>query len=528
VTSIIKNKVGKYTYLYESESYRDENGKPQTRKVSIGKIDPKTGNPVYKPEYLTRVAGTDKQPDLSIEKLYSENDIRESEIREYGVFYLMETISTEIGLTDALQSTLPEVWEQVLMLAFYMISSGEPAMYCEDWILKAESLSCGNMSSQNISRLLSTISNAERMAFFEKWGEIRNEQEYLALDITSISSYSEFISDIEWGYNRDKEHLAQINVCMLLGEQSRLPVFQTTYSGSLKDVSTLKTTLQLASGLKLRNLSLVMDKGFCSKNNIDAMLEDTEGVRFLIAMPFTMAFAKNQADSERKDIDTVDNTLVVGEDIIRGITKERSWGSRHSLFTHVFYNAELAYQTRNRLYGHVAKLKAEFLEDPANPKHAMDVDKYLIVRKSEKSASGYTVNIRYESIESQLRLPGWLVIVSNHIDKASEAIQIYRSKDVVEKGFLRMKNCLDLGRLRVHSDIHMQNKLFIGFVALIIMAHIHKKMTDNHMYETMTLKKMLKTLERFRVQYIGGQKIVYPLTSEQKYIFDAFGIPHPL
>jgi transposase len=528
VPSIVRNKVGKYTYLYESESYRDENGKPQTRKVSIGKIDAKTGNPIYKPEYLAKVAGTSQQPDLSHEKLYSENDIKESEIREYGAFYLMETVATEIGLINALQSTLPETWEKVLMLAFYMIDSGEPAMYCEDWIRKIESLPCGNMSSQSISKLLSVISNTDRIAFFEKWGKIRNEQEYLALDITSISSYSEFIGDIEWGYNRDKERLAQINVCMLLGEQSRLPVFQTTYSGSLKDVSTLKATLQLASGIQLQNLSLVMDKGFCSKNNIDTMLEDQEGIRFLIAMPFTMAFAKNQTDSERKDIDSVDNTIVIGTDIIRGITKKRSWGSKHSLFTHIFYNAELAYQTRNRLYGHVAKLKADVLKNPSNPKHIGDVDKYLIVRKSEKSDSGYTINTRDDVIENQLRLSGWLVIVSNHIDNAAKAIQIYRSKDVVEKGFLRMTNCLDLGRLRVHSDCNMQNKLFIGFVALIIMAHIHKVMMDHDMYESMTLKKLLKTLERFRVQYINGKKIVYPLTSEQKAIFDAFGMSHPM
>jgi transposase len=315
---------------------------------------------------------------------------------------------------------------------------------------------------------------------------------------------------------------------MLLGEQSRLPVFQTTYSGSLKDVSTLKATLQLASGIKLRNLSLVMDKGFCSKNNIDTMLEEQEGIRFLIAMPFTMTFTKSQADSERKDIDSVDNTIVVGEDIIRGITKKRSWSRKHSLFTHIFYNAELAYQTRNRLYGYVAKLKAEVLNDPSNSKRAEDIDKYLIVRKSEKSDSGCTVNIRNEVIENQLRFSGWLVIVSNHIDNASDAIQIYRSKDVVEKGFLRMKNCLELGRLRVHSDSHMQNKLFIGFIGLIVMARIHKVMMDNHMYENMTLKKLLKTLERFRVQYIKGQKVVYPITSEQKDIFDAFGISYPV
>jgi hypothetical protein len=74
----------------------------------------------------------------------------------------------------------------------------------------------------------------------------------------------------------------------------------------------------------------------------------------------------------------------------------------------------------------------------------------------------------------------------------------------------------------------MQNKLFIGFVVLIIMAHIHKVMTDHDLYASMTLKKLLKTLEHFRVQYINGQKIVYPLTSEQKAIFDAFDISHPM
>jgi transposase len=528
VSSIVKNKIGKHTYLYESESYRDENGKPQTRKISIGKIDPGTGKPVYKPEYLARVKGTDKQPDLSNEKLYSENDIKESEVREYGVFHLLEAISAEIGLVDALKTALPKTWEQVLMLAFYMVSSGEPAMYCEDWILKTESLPCGSMSSQSISRLLSAISNVERMSFFENWGKIRNEQEYLALDITSISSYSEFIGDVEWGYNRDGERLAQINVCMLLGEGSRLPVFQTIYSGSLKDVSTLKTTLELASGIKLRNLSLVMDKGFCSKRNIDAMLDDKEGIRFLIAMPFTMAFAKNQTDSERKDIDCVDNTIVVGNDVVRGVAKKRSWDSKHSLFAHVFFNPELAHQTRNRLYGHVANLKSEALKDPASPKHAGDFDKYLIVRKSDKNGSGYTVNIRHDTIESQLRLSGWLVIVSNHVSTAANAIHTYRSKDVVEKGFLRMKNCLDLGRLRVHSDNNMQNKLFVGFVALIVMAHIHKVMMDNNMYEYMTLKKLLKILERLRVQYINGKKISFPLTSEQKEIFSAFGVPSAL
>ena len=249
----------------------------------------------------------------------------------------------------------------------------------------------------------------------------------MALDITSISSYSELIGDVEWGCNRDKEKLPQVNVCTLFGEKSQLPVFQTTCSGSLKDVSTLKSTLQLASGLKLNNMSIVMDKGFCSKDNVDDMLDDEDGLRFLLATSLTLAFTKAQIKSEKKDIDSVDNTIVVGDDIIRGVTKSRSWYGTYTLHTHVFYNAELAYQTKNRLYGYVAKLKQEAEKNPNNAKLHSEFEKFLIVRKSSANHMGHTVNIRYDVVEEQLQHTGWLVIISNHIiNNATKAINIQR------------------------------------------------------------------------------------------------------
>jgi len=70
--------------------------------------------------------------------------------------------------SQVLKSALPRLWEKVTTLAFYMVSTGEPAMYCEDWLAKSESLPCGNMSSQKISELLSAIGVDERMLFYEK------------------------------------------------------------------------------------------------------------------------------------------------------------------------------------------------------------------------------------------------------------------------------------------------------------------------------------------------------------------------
>ena len=61
---------------------------------------------------------------------------------------------------------------------------------------------------------------------------------------------------------------------MLMGETSRLPVYQTLYSGSLKDVSTLTTTLSKWKAVSAgRPTLLVMDKEFYSTANVNAMLD---------------------------------------------------------------------------------------------------------------------------------------------------------------------------------------------------------------------------------------------------------------
>ena len=318
--------------------------------------------------------------------------------------------------------------------------------------------------------------------------------------------------------------MPQINICLLLGEKSRLPVLQTVYSGSLRDVSTLKNTLQMASNLNLDNMSVVMDKGFASTKNINNMLSKTSSIRFLIALPFTMAFAKKQAASEDKDIDCVDKTIVVGNDTLRGITKRCSWNPQHDVFAHTYLNPDAALQAKNKLYAKVQELIVQVKRYPEKHMLDPDVQKYLIVRKSDKSGSGYTVTMRHEVISAELATSGWLILISNHVDNAHTAINIYRDKDVVEKGFLRLKNCLDLARLRVHSDNAMQNKVFIGFIALIIMAHIHKVMADNCLYRFWTMKKLIKILERIKVHYIKNDRIVSPLSKEQKCIFDAFSI----
>ncbi len=95
---------------------------------------------------------------------------------------------------------------------------------------------------------------------------------------------------------------------MLMGETSRLPIYQTIYQGFLRDVTTLKTTFEKFDAITGgREILAVMDKGFYSKKNVDDLV--AEGRKFVIAVPFSSGFAKNQVDSVRDSVDCFSNNI---------------------------------------------------------------------------------------------------------------------------------------------------------------------------------------------------------------------------
>jgi len=61
MTSITKQTVGKYTYLYESKSYWNQKKKrPENKKTIIAKLDPLTNQPHYTQQYLNQLTQTDQ------------------------------------------------------------------------------------------------------------------------------------------------------------------------------------------------------------------------------------------------------------------------------------------------------------------------------------------------------------------------------------------------------------------------------------------------------------------------------------
>ena len=548
MSSITKQRVGKYTYLYVSESYWDsERKRPDNNKTCIGKIDLLTGEPVYTQEYLNKLAAGGvsiermRLWDKMLETRGSSGASRANEynavqaaldsVKDFGVVYFLRELCEEIGLLCVLRDAIPDAWQEVFALACYLVAWDKPVMYCDDWVESNAGLDVGSMSSQRISELLAGFGYSERNSFYQEWHRLIREREYIALDITSVSSYSEQIESCERGYNRDGEDLPQVNICMLFGEDSKLPVYQAVYSGSLGDVSTLKTTIaEFAALTGNAEIMIVMDKGFFSVKNINMLLEN--GVcelpcRFLIAVPFTNKFAKDCVESERMGIDKIENVVLTSDAPVRGVFKPYNWDNGKELHTHVFFNPEKGLKERNELFGYVVSLARQATVDPHNEKLSAEYAKYLIVAKTGKDSKEVTVSIRNDVITKELETTGWFVLLSNCIADPQAAHDTYRMKDVVEKSFMKYKNNLGLDRLRVHSDDRMQNKIFVAFIALIMASAIHETMKRKNLYKRMTFQRLILTLAKLKSSTVNGKIILRPMTKEQTDIFKVFGVRLP-
>jgi hypothetical protein len=519
---IVEQKVGSHAYLYESVSYRDEQGRPRSRRKIIGKID-KNGSPVYKDDYMKKLASEGKP--LPPPSSYTVEHIQSSTISELGAFHFFTHIGIKTGLSGILQDVFPDIHREIFDLACFLVASGDPMMYCDDWLSKTDAFPA-SLSSPRISELLRKIECRRRNDFFQSWGEYRREREYLALDITSVSSYSKLIHDAEFGYNRDRERLAQVNLCLLLGESSRLPVFQMEYSGSLKDVSTLKSTLETCCRLGKNKLRLVMDKGFYSEKNLLDLIKGPEKHGFIMAVPFTARLAREAVEERREVLGNPGHAIAWDKHRLQGICGEREIGG-HTMFVHVYYNMVKEAESKSNICGYAASLAELAENNPLDKKYREEFDRYLTITRSEKTGR-YRITLKKQNIKAEYSHDGWMVLISNHCKSSKEALEIYRAKDVVEKGFFRLKNDLDLRRLRVHRDETMDGKIFIGFISLILLSYIHKGMTEKDMYKDVTMKEMIRHLEKLKVQTIMGKRIVYPLTKMQKRIFDNFDIPYPV
>jgi transposase len=435
--------------------------------------------------------------------------------------------STRIGLEKVLRKAFPKDWDKVLSLSWFLACEGNALAHADAWCRNHEVPAKQRLSSQRISELLSSIDEDSQQTFFKLWGKVVSENDYLCYDITSVSSYSELNEYVCHGYNRDGEKLPQINLAMLLGQTSQLPVAYRVLPGSIPDVRTLKCLLAGFDKLEYPKLRLVMDKGFYSNVNVNDLL--TQRYNFILGVPSHLKWVREKIDLFRDKMYGPQGYKKVDDEIIYTHTHMDYWEPAHRrYYLHLYFNAHAAAEQYDDFTETLLHYKEELESGERIPEHESYYEQFFHVKATPKR--GIKVSYNHEVIEAyRNRYAGFFALISTKEKEAVKALQLYRDKDVIEKSFDDLKNSLDMKRLRVHSSSRMKGRLFLQFIALIYSSQIRKGIRESELNGKYSPKELMHEMESLtQIRYSGKYKsIITEETKNQRQILESFGSELP-
>jgi len=500
-----------YTYVYEvvEEHWDKEKMQMRSKQKCIGKLDPVTGE-------LIPSKRLGKHGDAAL------NPAVTAMTTVTGPKILLEKIDQEIGLSKVLKKACPEHWELIMALSWYLVCTGKALAYAESWCQNHETPFEGDLASQRISEFLSNISEDERQTFFKLWGKQIAEHDYLCYDITSVSSYAEQNEFVRYGYNRDHEKLAQINLGMVYGQKSLLPVSYRQLPGSITDVVTVRHLLDQLDKLEYPKLHLVMDRGFYSQKNINALAEG--GHNFTIGVPTNLKWVREEIDLVRDKIDGPECLNFVGKQALYVYSRLKSWGDTcRRCYLHFFYDEQKFADDKIAFNTALLTYKEELEQGRRIPEHEEAYSNLFICHTTPKR--GLKVTFNNTAIEeARKRYVGYQVLLSTKFKDPMEALKVYREKDAVEKCFDDLKNELDMNRLRVHNAGRMQSRMFIQFIALILLSQVRKVIREKMPKSGYTAKGLMMEMESLTTIHYSGKynNKIAEITKAQREILVAF------
>jgi transposase len=373
------------------------------------------------------------------------------------------------------------------------------------------------------------------MAFFEKQGRRRIEKEYWAFDITTISSYSTTLKQVKSGKNKEHDWLPQINLALLFGEKSGLPFYYRKLPGNISDVKTVKQLIHEFDVMGYKKVNVIFDRGFYSKSNIDALYKNHQ--KFIIGVKLSLNYVKAVLDEERENLKRWSNLQMQWG--AYGICRMIEWEyeqerpykkdvirEKRRAYLLLYYNPEKAARDQVEKNEYLASLYEDLVKGSLKDYRSKGYAKYFDVTETPKR--GRKIVAKESVIDEEAKNFGYFALLSNEVKDPYEALALYRSKDLVEKAFGNLKERLNFRRMQISSELSLNGKLFVVFVALIYLSFVKKAMQEAKLFNLWTMQGLLDeldTIELFEAPEHG--RVLGEVTDKQENLFKSLGVMQP-
>ena len=329
---------------------------------------------------------------------------------EYGNIALLHGIA-EKTMIPVLKEIYPTMWERII--SYVMLRNIQPLPMKSVHYLYEKTYLCRvmdeSMSPDSLSRMLSSLPEDQSIRVMRKLTE---KGEYVLMDSTAIFSRSENISFLEPGYNSRNIHIPQINVMMLFSSTRTLPTFVRVLPGSIRDVSAMSKTIDMAG---IEKCVIVADKGFFSSDNVDKLKKKH--------LSYIIPLRRN-------------SSLIPEQDHFMGVF--------------MYDGKPVKYWKRNE--------DVYIFEDPVL-KSEEEKDYLIRIQENRKSKKQYD--------ENEINF-GKLYLLSDLNEEPERIYGLYKQREYVEYSFNVYKNDLEADRSYLRDDHMLFTYMFLNLLSLYL------------------------------------------------------------
>lgn len=456
-----------------------------------------------------------------------------------GDAWLARHLAASSGLDEELVRVFgPADGGALAGLASHQFVTGHALYRAEAWLSQRELPEAwrGPLVSESavhgfITRIGADV--ARREEFLERWVQRHKGGSAVVFDTTSVSSYSSSLDLAEWGYNRDDESLPQINFS-LAATPDGMPLFYRVLPGSIPDVRTISTTLQIAHDYGIERLGLSMDRGFYSAANLRELLK--LDCSLVIGAPWSVAQAKVLFKRHRTRLESPRHVFLYGGTPLRHVAD--AWPLDDStLSAHLFFDpsrhASSVLRFEKHVFGLVEKASRETFRTWREAKawiaeNAGNCAACLRVEAPE----GATPRIlaKPNRVASATSRAGYTLILTRGRQQDEEIpealLHDYRARDLAEKLFDAFKTEHGQYRLRTTSDAGVQGRFLLGFATLVMRAELEKRMHAANLHKSMTDANVLDELGKLKSLVTRkGTRILLEVSKKQRTLLASLKVP---
>lgn len=343
------------------------------------------------------------------------------------------------------------------------------------------------LTSQSTSKIFASLTAEKTNQFFINWVRTAIGEGSVCYDVTSVSSYSQEMSSVERGYNRDGEDLAQYNLGMFCDEYSKTPLYYNRYNGSLTDKTNLSYVLANAKDVGIKRVKMILDGGFCDNDYFISFHESCDA--FSVGMPMHLKGAQTVLAMQSTNVENYANELKRPHVNMYCVSSEMEIECTAGKALLYFDSLNHVYLC-NELTERINRLKSELASLKRYPKSKLKrYEPYFTITNHVHDA-GFDYAVDVEEVEKIRKTKGYFMIFTTDMEASPEDILYhYRAKDVAEKMFSQIKCDMEGNRIRTHNEQTTDGKTFVTFVACVIRSYLLKKLNQYLTDNSTSLKK---------------------------------------